>query len=534
MPTARWNLGSLVCAALLLAVLPAAACASNQFPYTAYVAVESAEVVSGPGHRHYATQHLPHGTAVDVYREEPSGWLAIRPPEGSFSWVPAEAVERTGDREVGRVMKPTGAWMGTAAERVSEHRQQVTLKEGELVHIQGEKTVTSGDEEQEWLKIAPPAGEFRWIHLRDVSRQQPKPRVAAAVEAEADAEEPADLPSANRSRRLLKDLRELRTALSDLERSTDGQEVLAGDRVEPDSFLPAEGAIALSDLEPAKARPIEQTIRSQRLHRDEIETVQFRDNRGSQPRPSLSPDGFVPRKRKSGSQQLDTVPVPSPHLTSSPLPQTGRGTSGLSPRLASLAAAGVPALSGATPVTAGGLDADDIARQLDQIEVELSLMLAQDKSLWDLAGLTKRVTQLVERGPDPVARGRARLVLDKIEQFATAFAVEQHGPLQTSTGTANPASEAAGRGNALADPRYDGQGWLKPVISRKGDPPPAPFALVDGEGKPLCFVTPSPGLNMNRYLNKQVGVYGRRGYIESLKTPHVTAERAIDLEPQWR
>jgi hypothetical protein len=37
-------------------------------------------------------------------------------------------------------------------------------------------------------------------------------------------------------------------------------------------------------------------------------------------------------------------------------------------------------------------------------------------------------------------------------------------------------------------------------------------------------------MNVGRYVNKQVGLYGRRGYIESLQTPHVTAERVIDLE----
>jgi hypothetical protein len=58
--------------------------------------------------------------------------------------------------------------------------------------------------------------------------------------------------------------------------------------------------------------------------------------------------------------------------------------------------------------------------------------------------------------------------------------------------------------------------------------------LVDADGKPLYFVTPTPGLNLSRYVNKQVGVYGRRGYMEQLKTPHVMAERIIDLDRQWR
>jgi len=70
------------------------------------------------------------------------------------------------------------------------------------------------------------------------------------------------------------------------------------------------------------------------------------------------------------------------------------------------------------------------------------------------------------------------------------------------------------------------------VISRSQQA--APYAVVDEDGKPLAFVTPSPGLNVGRYVNKQVGLYGRRGYIDALKTPHVVAERVIDLERHVR
>ena len=63
-------------------------------------------VVAGPGHRFYATDRLSRGTKVQIYREEPSGWLAIRPPEGSFSWTPAEFVERLEDGTRAASKKP--------------------------------------------------------------------------------------------------------------------------------------------------------------------------------------------------------------------------------------------------------------------------------------------------------------------------------------------------------------------------------------------------------------------------------------------
>ena len=82
---------------ILTAALAVVARAEEDFPYKAYAAIEGAEVVSGPGHRYYATGHLPLGAKVEIYREESSGWLAIRPPAGSFSWVEAEFIERDED-----------------------------------------------------------------------------------------------------------------------------------------------------------------------------------------------------------------------------------------------------------------------------------------------------------------------------------------------------------------------------------------------------------------------------------------------------
>src|SRR5439155_21443618 len=84
-------------------------------------------------------------------------------------------VERLDDDKLGRVKQATGAWVGTNVEHVAEHHQQVTLKAGELVQIIAEKSVAAKEgKEQTWLKVAPPAGEYRWVHLRDVVRQNPE------------------------------------------------------------------------------------------------------------------------------------------------------------------------------------------------------------------------------------------------------------------------------------------------------------------------------------------------------------------------
>jgi hypothetical protein len=488
-----------------ITALPRAA--ADERPYTAYVIADGAEIVAGPEHRYYATDRLSRGTAVEVYREEASGWLAIRPPEGSFSWTPAEFIERLDDDKpdgdkLGRVRQSIGAWIGTSVEHVDEHYQQVKLKAGELVQILGEKTITSaGGTEATWLKIAPPAGEYRWIHLRDVSRQEPvelpPPMTLAAAMESAEPE-----PTMSEPRRI---------------------------------ELPGEG-LAIHEL-PTKSPPIGTGVA----------LAQYRATAPAA-RPSLSPDGFVPRKRREGDATSTSLAPSTKTATGisparSPQEPAARIATSIRPRTDAARSSSITpgsitpgsgnalrATSAATPI--GNLSPDEVARQLDQLEIDLSLMLAQDRSQWNLAALKQRSTTLVESGSDPASRGRARLLLDKISRFEDAFEIPA-GPVNRA-GEVAATKAASDVPDPLADPRYDAQGWLKPVVSRKGDKTVAPFAVVDAEGEPVCFVSPSPGLNLNRYVNQPIGLYGRRGYLEQFKKPHVVAERVIVLDNKVR
>ncbi|MEX2173183.1 MAG: hypothetical protein WD872_02400 [Pirellulaceae bacterium] len=463
----------------------------DEFPFEGYVAGEGADVASGPGRRFYTTDRLAAGDKVEVYREDDAGWLAIRPPEGSFSWIPAEQVELLEDG-VGKVKSATESWIGTSLERVNQHKSQVLLKPGELVEVLDEKTVAFEAGEEKWLKIAPPAGEFRFVHGQDVSREPVEVKVAAVPEAE------------------------------------DGVEKTAED-AEPRRFRPSESSIALTDIGEIRNRLAAMRDDFSQLSEglpdaNDVQTAQFQSSAKQPARPTLSPDGFVPRKRRT-SEQLQPVPAPSNPFPASPSRRSAAGAfsrPNLTP-LAQVAQARPTVASPLPPRVADSQPVDSLAA----LELELSLMLAEDKSTWNLAALRSRVESLVESGADPVERGRARLLLDKVNQFEETFEVSGQAALASgdNAGTA-PASGSA------ADPRYDAQGWLKPVISRSK--PAAPYAVVDRDGNPLCFVTPSPGMNVGRYVNKQVGLYGRRGYIEALNTPHVVAERVIDLERHLR
>ncbi|HEY3392650.1 MAG TPA: SH3 domain-containing protein, partial [Lacipirellulaceae bacterium] len=114
--------------------------AADSLPYEARVIAPGARVHSGPGVNFYPTDTLAQGDVVEVHRERTGGWLGIRPPEGSFSWVFGSHVKRLDDNlaEVNKddVASRIGSRLGNQRNAV-----QVRLKKGEIVQIIGEDSV---------------------------------------------------------------------------------------------------------------------------------------------------------------------------------------------------------------------------------------------------------------------------------------------------------------------------------------------------------------------------------------------------------
>jgi hypothetical protein len=142
--------------------------AADSLPYQARVIAGGASVYSGPGDNFYPTDTLAQGDTVEVYREKPGGWLAIRPPLGSYSWI-AERDLIIKDGGLAEVVKDDVA--SRIGSRLGEQHNaaQIRLKKGEGVEVLGEQNVSG----EKWFKIAPPAGEFRWIHASIVERTGP-------------------------------------------------------------------------------------------------------------------------------------------------------------------------------------------------------------------------------------------------------------------------------------------------------------------------------------------------------------------------
>jgi uncharacterized protein YgiM (DUF1202 family) len=141
--------------------------AEQPFPYTGYIAGKNVYVRSGPGKNYYPTDKLQQGTALEIWRHDPGGWFAVRPPKGSYSWVRAKYLRPTDQDGVfvvaaDRVITRVGSKLNESRDVI-----QIRLERGEEVEVF--QTVGTGS--QAWCKVAPPAGEFRWVFGQLVERR---------------------------------------------------------------------------------------------------------------------------------------------------------------------------------------------------------------------------------------------------------------------------------------------------------------------------------------------------------------------------
>ena len=159
---------SLLLAGIVMFTSSAFAQIQEGFPYMAKVSVKNVAARSGPGVTYYPTQALPVGSVVEVYCELPTGWAAIRPPQGSFSWVRGKFLEVQTDG-TGRITEDNAA-SGVGSELIdSRDVVQVRMRKDERVEVIQKTNIGS----EEWYRISPPSGEFRWVNLNDILPDDP-------------------------------------------------------------------------------------------------------------------------------------------------------------------------------------------------------------------------------------------------------------------------------------------------------------------------------------------------------------------------
>lgn len=388
-------------------------------PYQARVIAAGAPVHSGPGENFYPTDTLAQGDVVDVYREKPGGWLAIRPPMNSFSWMSGRDLKLR-DGGLAEVNKDDVA--SRVGSRLSDKHNavQVRLKKGEVVEVVGEHNISG----ETWHKIAPPAGEFRWLQASLVERIGPIKPTSAETTAPAN-------PTSTETK-----------------------------------------ADATTTVAPATTGPVANN--------------------------TVAPP-LISNTQSTGSVALPPPSAPAPAASGQP-------------------AAGQPA----------GPVADDLSRNLTEIELRLSRMAAAPVNLWNTERLERDTAQLLNRAQTTAEREAVQATMNKISRFAQIGHRASPGSASVAQAGQPPLTPVPGSiaANVSGGP-YDATGILRPVVSRR---PGAPqYALVDERGQVLSFISPTPDINLQPYLGRQVGVVGNKGFIPEFNRSHVTAARVTPL-----
>jgi uncharacterized protein YgiM (DUF1202 family) len=484
---------SLLAALVIAGVTSAAAIASDDFaPYRARIITPSASIRSGPGESFYATDTLAEGAAVEVYRQQANGWCAIRPPEGSFSWVfgrhvgTVEQVEMsigdgsTRSSKLAQIDKPDVA--SRIGSRLVSLRNavQVRLKKGEVVRILGEET--EGGET--WYRIAPPSGEFRWIHVSQIRRVGPIPAESNETSASTNVDD----------------------AVSNAIASEPSNNEVANVAV----------ATASSDDAPAASKPAPTPAAS-------VPRSPFARPLATEPAPPLliSTDDSTAASALASPKSNDAwraAPEPiATQPTTSPQASTVPGAAGVSPAVTpTTLPTATPSTTISTQITTPTTSVvGNVSPSLADLELRLSRMVVESPVAWNVESLESEARAMLAATQAPADRAAIQTTLAKMERFKAVAAryrqaVGVPGP--------PPATLVGPDGS-----RYDAVGVLRPVASRRPGAPP--FALVDERGVVLSFVTPTAGVNLQPYVGQRIGVTGNRGFIPEFQRAHVVAGR---------
>jgi hypothetical protein len=439
------------------------------FPYDAFVNTDDVYVRSGPGQNYYPVLRLQRGDRISVYRHDPGGWYAIRPPAECFSWVSAEFVEPgegkmariKGDRVVARV--------GSAFSDIRDVIQ-VRLDEGELVEVLEAKRIGTGPAAQTWYKVSPPAGEFRWVSGQFIASERPE-REARKRDAHNN------LLIARHAKKHEEELNERSTDRHDKRRDADSDE----------------------DDEPRRGPQARQVkFSSGGVDRDS-------ESRGDDDRDR---ERSSAKRRPTSHRARDEVDRDEPAPERRPPPSQ---------------------VSRRTPLPQGDVG---LMKELEDLDYQLSAEVAKEPAHWNLVPLHERSDALLSRSDTALDRGRVRLVQRKISRFEDIKQrADKIASAQRATDLHNQDAIHASLGGSLGvpmDERFDGVGKLTQIYPAQSGV--ASYALVDKEGKVKQYVTAAPGVNLRPFIGREVGVQGTLGYMTDAQTSHLTAKRVALMD----
>ena len=158
---------------------------NSAVPFTARIILPNAEVRSGPGSdsKLYGTNNLKAGDVITVVQERTDGWLAIRPPDGSFSWVQSKYLQRIVATQPNYLVQTNDGnkvpvYIGSAVLNTKPTLESARLTRGSQVKSLG---AAQSDGKENWIPIVPPENELRYIRCEAIGKQavQANPTPAA-------------------------------------------------------------------------------------------------------------------------------------------------------------------------------------------------------------------------------------------------------------------------------------------------------------------------------------------------------------------
>ncbi len=543
----------------------------SPFPYSASVISDNAIVRSGPGKTHYATDRLQPGTEVQVFRHDPGGWIAIRPPERSFSLVQRDEVDLY-ENGLARVKQPeTVAWVGTRLNAVDRPMWQVKLRQGEVLDVLGvvdRQQYKLDEKEPDWVQVKPPKGEFRWIkatHVRPMTANELAPSIREFGDGEIDefqinSGDPANWPDRGNNQGP--------TAFDAWDPGSGQGYQDSGEwniEVEPNGATSndfgASGDFGTSGLNGSNIptasggwKPARQAISNFTSQRSGFQAEKSSAGMytGQWSNSGSNPNGSNNMSVSSGT--LGSVPATNSSIrsgvfdahdshssTNHDTMQNGMGSNGLGSN-----GLGLNGLGSNGPTLMAPSFATSSNSSLLNLEMRLTREMIKPPSEWDLVTLTTEVQQARSLATSQQDVEFIDRLLEKIQNCR-----EIKAGYRATGGDAGPSnlqawrnspnqSYANGQGgnglgrngsvdqvNLLYD--YDAHGILNELV-RDGGREPSTYVLQDSNGRITHHVAAPPGLNLRRYLNQRVGIIGNRGFHQQLQLDHVTAERIVSID----
>ncbi|MDB4557698.1 SH3 domain-containing protein [bacterium] len=185
---------------------------------------------------------------------------------------------------------------------------------------------------------------------------------------------------------------------------------------------------------------------------------------------------------------------------------------------------------------------------IEQLGLIFSRLMAARATALETAPVTRAAFRLATTEQNPLVVGRARMLMERVEQYRqvahrrdgevvvrdavtlnsagrSRYPVLPASHMQSVQPVSNAGPLYQGRAQSDAGNITNATGTLVQVYSARTNSPP--FALTDNSGRTIAYVTPIPGVNLRTHLNHRVSVFGNRGFLTGLSTPHIVATQAV-------